>query len=133
MKVADASALVEAAIRSNVGAAAAERLFADGADLHAPHHLDIELLSAMRGLVRRGGLPESDARMALDFLWAVPIRRHDARLLRDRIWELRDNLSAYDAAYVALAEALGAPLVTCDKGLARAPGHAALVDLVAAD
>ena len=93
----------------------------------------IELLSAMRSLVRRGCLPESDAQMALDFLWAVPIRRHDVRLLRHRIWELRDNLSACDAAYLALAEALGAPLVTCDNRLARAPGHAAVVDLVAAD
>ncbi len=131
MIVVDASALVEAALRRRGSAAAADRLFADGADLHAPHHIDVEVLSALRGLVRRGVLTLADARLALDFLGVVLIHRHELDLLRDRVWALRNNFSAYDGAYVALAEALRAPLVTCDARIARAPGHAAKIEFVA--
>jgi predicted nucleic acid-binding protein len=69
-------------------------------------------------------------RIALDDLLALPIRRHSHRLLLDRVWALRNNLSAYDAFYVALAEVLDAPLITRDGRLARTKGHKARIQHV---
>lgn len=95
-------------------------------ELHCPHLLDIEVLHALRGLVRRGQISSdraADARVDLDDLTLI---RYPHPALADRIWGLRENLSAHDAAFVALAEALDAPLVTCDARLARAPSEASI-------
>lgn len=88
----------------------------------APHHLDVECLSAWRSMVRRGEATAADALRAMDELMQARIDRYDSYLLAARIWSLQDNLSSYDAAYVAVAEDIGAPVVTRDARLARAPG-----------
>lgn len=91
-------------------------------DLHAPHLLDLEVTSAVRSLVIRGRLADTDARACLADLRELPVVRYPHAFLLDRVWELRGNLTAYDATYVALAEALEAPLLTGDRALADAPG-----------
>lgn len=128
MIVVDASALVEAALRRSTDESVARRIFADDVDIQAPHHLDLEVLNALRKLVRGGLVSLDDSMRVLELLERVPIRRHAVTHLRRRIWTLRDNLSPYDAAYVALAEALQTPLVTCDGRLARAPGHEVAIE-----
>lgn len=85
--------------------------------LHAPHHLDLEVLSALRGLSLSHKLHPLDASRALDAYLALTIERHPVTLLARRIWGLRHQMTTYDAAYLALAEGLGAPLATCDREL----------------
>ena len=88
----------------------------------APHLLDLEVASALRGLVRRGALAEPLARSGLRNLAVLPVTRIPHEPLLARCWELRDNLTVYDAAYVALAETTRATLLTHDRRLAKAPG-----------
>jgi predicted nucleic acid-binding protein len=106
-----------------------ERLFERGETLHAPHLVDLEVLQVLRRYAAAGEISAERAREALDDLAAFRLRRwaHDALALR--IWELRQSLAAYDAAYVALAEALSAPLLTRDRRLALAPGIRAHVEV----
>lgn len=94
---------------------------ADDGDLHAPHLIDIEILHALRGLVRGGKLSADRAQDVRSDLAELSIIRYGHEPLADRIWALRENLTAYDAAFVALSEALEVPLVTCDAHLAHAP------------
>ena len=127
MIVLDASAAVDFLVRRDdrgdwVAARIAE---ADG--VNAPHLLDTEVASAVRGLVASRQIPARAGGAALATLSSMPLLRFPAYLLLERIWSLRDNLTAFDATYVALAEALGFPLVTTDQRLARAAGHRALV------
>ena len=98
--------------------------------LHAPHLLDVEITQALRRLVQLGDITSARAQQALDDHAAFGIDRHGHEDLLPRMWELRESISAYDAAYVALAEALDAPLLTCDAKLARSHGHRAKIDLV---
>jgi predicted nucleic acid-binding protein len=91
----------------------------------APHLLDFEVASALRGLVRRRELTGRRAQRALLDLSDLRLIRHSARDLLPRIWSRRESLSAYDASYIALAELLAIPLVTTDARLARAQGHSA--------
>lgn len=105
------------------------RRIAEEASL-APHLLDLEVASALRGLVRRGALAEAVAHSALRHLAVLPVTRCDHRPLLSRCWELRDNLTVYDAAYVALAEAIGATLLTSDQRLAHATGIDCEVELL---
>lgn len=121
MIVLDTSALVEFLVGSD---AVAQRVRAAvaGERLAAPHAVDLECASTLRGLVRGGKLPADEARRALDLLGVISLRRYDHVPLLPRIWELRENMWPYDAAYVALAETLGAELVTTDRKLAAAPG-----------
>lgn len=107
-----------------------DRMLSDG-DLHAPHLLDVEFLHAVRRLVMAGALSEDRAADACHDFAELTILRYPHVALADRMWALRHNVSAYDAAFIALAETLEAPLVTCDARLARAPGHAARVELFA--
>lgn len=125
MLVIDASALVEALL---VAGPARARLASDS--LQAPELIDAELLSVLRRLVLAGHLQASHALQALAAANRLGLRRHPSRALWLRAWELRANLSAYDALYVALAEQLDAPLLTADARLARAPGLRCLVQLV---
>lgn len=92
------------------------------ASMVCPHLADPEVALALRAQVLRGGVTVVDAGRALDAWGRLGIERVGVKGLLGRIWELRDNVSAYDATYVAVAEALGAPLVTADGRLARAPG-----------
>lgn len=101
-----------------------------GQQLGAPELIDLEVASAWRSLVARGVLDERRARLALDDLRALRLRRAPHALLLDRCWELRDNLTIYDAAYVALAELLGTTLLTGDIRLAGAPGARCEVEVM---
>jgi predicted nucleic acid-binding protein len=100
-----------------------------GEDLAAPHLLDVEFLHALRRLVQVGQLSEDRAADARDDFAALAVIRYGHTMVADRIWELRGGLTADDATFVALAELLDAPLVTCDARLARASGHHATVEL----
>ena len=123
MIVLDASAMVEAL----VGRAPDEELLsALSGDVDAPHLLDVEVLSVLRGLLRGGKLDLPTADQARLDHSAFTINRHETAPLADRIWQLRHQFTSYDASYIALAEALDAPLYTCDAKRA-APGHNASV------
>ena len=120
MIVIDASALLEVLLRTQGARAIEARIFAPGETLHAPHLLDIEVAQVIRRFAGRGEITDSRGREALDDLANLTIRRYPHQLLLPRIWALRANFTAYDGAYVALAEALDAPLLTCDQRLATA-------------
>jgi predicted nucleic acid-binding protein len=128
--VLDASALVELLLGTAAGRAVAERIASPEVSLHAPHMADVEVAQALRRLVRDGDLDAASAVAALADLRALDVERHAHEPLLDRVWALRDNLTAYDAVYVALAEALDTRLLTCDGRLARAPGMARRAELV---
>src|SRR5262245_62372925 len=95
-------------------------LFGSGLTLHAPHLLDVEVAHAIRRYAANGQIGPERGRELLADLADLPLRRHPHDWLLPRVWELRSNLTAYDALYVALAEALDAPLLTRDQRLARA-------------
>ena len=101
-----------------------------GERLAAPELIDLEVASVWRRAARAGRLGERRARQAFADLAALPLARAPHQPLMSRIWELRDNHTPYDAAYVALAEALEAPLLTADRRLARAPGTATEIQLL---
>ena len=98
--------------------------------LHAPEFFDLEVLHVLRRAVARGTLTTQGAEQAIELLASLSCRRHSHRRLLSRCWELRHNFSAYDAAYVALAEALDGTLLTCDARMAAAPGIQARVLVV---
>ncbi len=130
MIVIDASALLEALLRTPAARAVEDRLFAPRQTLHAPHLLDVEVAQVIRRYAANGEIDDERGRMALADLADLPLRRYPHDFLLSRIWDLRHNLTAYDAAYVALAEALDSPLVTRDQRLAAAVGHSARIELV---
>ena len=130
MIVVDASALLEALLRTPAAGAVETRLFAAGETLHAPHLLDVEVAQVVRRYAAAGAIDRERGRAALADLVDFPLRRYPHDFLLPRVWDLRDNLTAYDAVYVALAEALDAPLLTRDRRLAAAAGHHARVELV---
>jgi predicted nucleic acid-binding protein len=130
MIVVDASAIVEMILRTRVGKRVEERLLAGKETLHAPHLLDVEVLQVLRRCVRTKELDVDKAWEALGDLRRLPLGRHAHGALTERVFELRDNMTAYDATYVALAEALDATLVTCDAVLARSPGSRVVVEVV---
>jgi len=124
--IVDASAILEVLLRTPAAPAIEERLFERGETLHAPHLLDLEVLQVLRRYAAAGDISAERAREAIDDLAAFRLRRwaHDA--LASRIWDLRQNLTAYDAAYVALA----APLLTRDRRIASARGIRTRVEVV---
>jgi predicted nucleic acid-binding protein len=126
--VVDASALIEVLLRSPKAAVIEARLFAPGETLHAPHLIDVEVAQVMRRYAASGDIDGERGRAALTDLADLPLRRYPHDLLLPRVWSLRNNLTAYDAVYVALAEALDAVLLTGDRRLAAAPGHGARVE-----
>lgn len=130
MIVLDASAVVELVLATAAGRRIASRIADPALALHVPHLLDVEVAQALRRCVASGDIQSDDAVLAIAALRDLPLERHGHDALLDRVWALRRNLTAYDAVYVALAEALGAVLVTCDRKLARAPGVAARAELV---
>lgn len=121
MIVLDTSALVEFLVGTDP-VAEDVRSVVRAEQLNAPHAVDLECAAALRGLVRGRKLPADEARRALELLGEMNIARHDHAPLLPRIWELRHNMWPYDAAYVALAESLGADLITIDAKLTGVPG-----------
>ncbi len=107
----------------------AERLKAGDA-LFAPAHLDAEIVSALRGMARGNTVLDRAVPRALAHLAGFPIRRTPLAPLLERMWQLRDNVTAYDAAYIALAERLDTAVITCDARLASATGPTCAFDLI---
>jgi predicted nucleic acid-binding protein len=130
MYVLDASVLVEILVATPLGVRLAADVLTADSSLHVPHLLDVEVLQAVRRLTLSGDLDRQRAEIAVDVLADLPLLRHAHVPYLARIWELRASMTAYDASYVALAEGLGAVLLTCDSRLARAHGHHARVELL---
>jgi predicted nucleic acid-binding protein len=128
--VVDASALLEVLLRTPAALAVEERMFGGRETLHAPHLIDVEVAQVLRRYTRSREISGARGRAALADLADLPLRRYPHDLLLPRIWELRNNLTAYDAAYVALAEALDAPLITRDRRLATAAGPRVRIEAV---
>ncbi len=126
MIVIDASAMVEALVGRD---ADADLLDALAGDIRAPHLLDVEVLSVLRGLVLGGKLDPDEAVRAREDHFAFVIARHETGPLAERIWQLRHQFTSCDASYLALAEALEVPLFTCDATLATGH-HSAEIHLV---
>ena len=129
MIVLDASALVELLLGTEQGRLIADRIVDTTLGLHVPHLADLEVAQTLRRYVREGDLDEASALSALEDLRALDLERHAHEPLLDRIWDLRRNVTVYDAAYVALAEVLNTTVLTCDRKLARAPGMRHRVEL----
>lgn len=120
MIVLDASAAIEWLLQTPSGRRIDDRIYLNGESLHAPHLIDIEVIHVLRRLVRLSAISVRRADEAVKDFIDLRVTRYSHVLFIDRIWELRDNLSAYDAAYAALAEELGATLITHDSKFASA-------------
>ncbi|MBI3472691.1 MAG: type II toxin-antitoxin system VapC family toxin [Candidatus Solibacter usitatus] len=129
MIVIDASAVLEVLLNTPAGGRIEKRILAPGESLHAPHLLDLEVAQVLRRYGLSGELSPVRAREALQDFQDLPIARYPHDLLLGRVWELRHNFTAYDAAYLALAEVLGATLVTRDAAFRESRGHHAAVEL----
>ena len=130
MIVLDASALLEFLLQTPLGARVEARLFRDKDELHSPHLVDVEVTQGLRRLARMGEISTDRAAEAIADLAGLDLHRHAHLDLLTRAWKLRENVTAYDAMYVGLAEALDATVVTCDAPLAKAPGHRARIEVV---
>jgi predicted nucleic acid-binding protein len=128
--VADASVLIDVLLRRQGADAIKARLFDTGATLHVPHFLDVEVAHVIRRHAAAGVIGTNRGGELLADLGDFALQRYPHYWLLPRVWELRHNLTAYDAVYVALAEALDAPLVTRDARLAAAPGHRARIEVM---
>jgi predicted nucleic acid-binding protein len=129
--VVDASALLEFLLQTPLGTRIEARLFHQEDQLHAPHLVDVEVVQGLRRLVRMGEVSAGRAEEAIADLTDLDLHRHAHLDFVSRAWKLRDNITTYDAMYVALAEAIEAPIVTCDSPLAEAPGHRARIEVFA--
>lgn len=121
--------LVDWLLRTDAGREIEHRIYSHSETLHTVHLLDVEFAQVLRRLVREKTLTAKRAEEAIEDLGALRLTRYAPALLLHRIWRHRQNLSAYDAAYVALAEELKAPLITRDRKIASAPGHSAAVEV----
>jgi predicted nucleic acid-binding protein len=128
--VVDASIASEILLSRGGASAALERLFGKTEDLHAPQLFDAEVAHVIRGARLDDDISDEAGEIAISFLRAFPVTRHSHRPLLERVWALRQNVTAYDAMYVALAELLNAPLVTRDARLARSSGHTARIEFI---
>lgn len=131
MIVLDASALVELVLNTEVGQLVAARVEDPAEGLHVPHLADVEVAQALRRYVLKQDLDEEAALAALDAFRDLDLQRHSHEPLLQRVWALRQNLTAYDAVYVALAEVLDCVLLTCDRPLSRSPLLPGRLELVA--
>jgi predicted nucleic acid-binding protein len=128
--VVDASALYESIIETPHSAAIVRRIFGQNETLHAPHLIDLEIANTLRRYVLKRELSQDDADQAMGDLASIQLIRYPHTVLIARVWELRNNLTAYDASYVALSERLNAPLLTRDTALAAVRGHRARIELM---
>jgi predicted nucleic acid-binding protein len=129
--VIDASALLEFLLQTPLGTRVEARLFRRQEEFHAPHLADVEITQGLRRLVRAGEVSPHRAAEAIADLADLDLHRHHHLDLLTRAWALRDTVTAYDAIYVALGEALDAPVVTCDEPLSRVPGLRAHIEVIA--
>ena len=129
MIVVDASCVIEVLLGTDA-ARDIEHRWRDGGPLHAPEVIDLEVLQVVRRLLSSRELSEDRATLAVGALERLALRRWPHGPLRRRVWALRGNLTAYDAAYVALAERLRCPLLTRDRRLARTRTHRAEVEVL---
>lgn len=127
MIVLDSSAAIDWLLQTTAGLRIRSRIRSES--VHAPHLLDIEVIHVLRRLVRGGILPAGNADEAIRIFHDFQIIRYPHVTFLPRIWQYRHTLSAYDAAYVVLAEALNATLLTRDARLAAAHGHSATIEL----
>ncbi|WP_375474398.1 type II toxin-antitoxin system VapC family toxin [uncultured Jatrophihabitans sp.] len=130
LAVVDASVLVAFYLSDDRRRGDVVHRLAAGDALYAPEHLDAEVISALRGLARVKPAVEPTVPAALRHLAGFPVRRMPLAPHLERMWELRANVTAYDAAYVALAEQLSSPVITCDAKLAAASGTRCTFDLI---
>ena len=130
MIIVDASAVVEVLLRSASAPPIEARILDQAESVHAPHLIDVEVVQVLRRFTASGDMGADRARAAIEILTALPIRRYPHVTLLPRVWQLRHNLSAYDAAYVVLAEVLGAALMTRDRRLAVAARSFIEVELI---
>ena len=129
MIVLDASAAVDWLLQTSAGQNIEKRIYSRNETLHAPHLLDLEATQVLRRLSLQRVVSAHRADEAVRDLLDLRVTRYPHLVFLPRIWQLRHNFSAYDAAYVVLAEKLGATLVTRDARLASVTGHVALVEL----
>src|SRR5437660_12660462 len=129
MIVLDASAAVDWLLQTSAGQRIEKRIYSHNESLHAPHLLDLEVVQVLRRLARGGTVPAHRADEAMRDLLDLRITRYPHFVLLPGIWQRRHNFSAYDAAYIVLAEKLGGALVTRDRRLAAPTGHAATIEL----
>ena len=129
MIVLDASAAVDWLLQTPAGQSIDKRIYSRSETLHAPHLLDLEVTQVLRRLAGQAVISAHRAEEAVRDLMDLRVTRYPHVMLLPRIWHLRHNFSAYDAAYIVLAETLGAALVTRDARLASASGHGAAVEL----
>jgi predicted nucleic acid-binding protein len=130
MIVPDASVIADLLLNTNGATRIRARIFDAGETLHAPGVLDLEVAQVLRRHAARRAISPHRGRWSIALLRLFPITRYPHEMLLGRIWQLRDNLTAYDAAYVALAEGLNAILLTRDSRIARATGHKAQIEVI---
>jgi len=128
--VLDASAALELVLHTPAGEIVARRIAPPEESLHAPHLIVLDVAQVLRRYEAIRSLSPARAREALEDFTDLAVTRYPHEVLLPRIWELRKNAAAYDGAYLALAEVLGAPLLTADSRLASTPGHRAQVEVV---
>jgi len=128
--VLDASAAIDWMLQTPAGRRIEKRIFSQNESLHTPHLLDLEVVQVLRRLVREQAVSAHRADEAIQDFLDLRTTRYPHLVLLRRIWQIRDNFSAYDAAYVVLAEKLGATLITRDSRLASASGHHATVEVI---
>lgn len=131
MLVVDTSAVVDVLVARAPDPALVRRL-TSGRSLHAPHLLDVEMLHALRRLTHLGQLSVDRAQDALSDFRSLRVTRYPHQGLSDRVWQLRNAVTAYDGMFVALSELLGCPLVTSDLKLAGSSGHSAVIEAYSA-
>jgi predicted nucleic acid-binding protein len=128
--VVDASALLEFLLQTPLGRRVEARLYRDRDELHSPHLADVEVMQGLRRMTRQAEVSSDRAAEAIEDLANLDLHRHGHLDLLTRGWTLRQNVTAYGAIYIALAEALDATLVTCDSHLGTAPGHRARIHVI---
>lgn len=129
MIVLDASAAIELVLNTGAGQQINDRIAGEPDTIQAPHLIDVELIHVIRRFVMRDVIDGARGEMAIRLWRLLDVQRHEHEPFMPRIWQLRNNLSAYDAMYVALADALSAPLITADRRLAAAPGTGIRVEV----
>lgn len=131
MIVLDASAIFEWLLRTPVGLTIQQRALPALNQIYVPHLIYIEAIQALRRAVRSQTISAPRGQVAVQDLLDFPLNVYEHYPFLRRVWSLRSNVSAYDAVYIALAESLAAPLITCDSKLASTPGHSAAIELFA--
>jgi predicted nucleic acid-binding protein len=128
--VLDASAAIELLLRTPTGNRVERLIFSTGESLHAPHLIDLEVAQVLRRYTIADRIRSARGTEALQDLADMSLIRHHHTSFLPRVWQLRENLTAYDAVYVALAELLEARLLTCDGRMTRAGNHRARIELI---